>query len=197
MRSLLRILTISGLSIAQCSQETSHEQPAQTYAVAEAYQVYSAILPDEWTWRYTNSQMFVIRAETVSYEMCLVPTGQYRELLKPAIADFRIENRKTRKLDRLLAISKPYELVGSDALAAPFAVSGQDGWSRFSSEHPGSVGWIEFSAVGFNEAKAIAVVYVGHHCGNACGGGGFNVLRKVNGKWKALSWTGQICAWAS
>jgi len=88
-------------------------------------------------------------------------------------------------------------LVPGVALQAPFKTNGPAGWSDFEREHPDSVGWIELSAVGFNHDKTVAIVYIGHHCGRLCGGGGFRVLRKAEGKWKGLTWKGGSCAWAS
>jgi hypothetical protein len=56
---------------------------------------------------------------------------------------------------------------------------------------------MEFSAVGFNVDKPIAVVYMGHSCGPLCGGGTFHVLEKSEGKWKPFEWKGSSCAWIS
>jgi hypothetical protein len=77
---------------------------------------------------------------------------------------------------------KPYELVPGAALQAPFKTNGPAGWSDLKREHPDSVGWIELSAVGLNHDKTVAIVYVGHHCGGLCGGGGFRVLHKAEGR---------------
>lgn len=172
-------------------------KPARIYSVAQAYEVYSAVLPEEWTWRYAKSNTLLIKAETVSYQMCLAPDSKSKKLLEAAIADFRQVNQSPWRLDSRFDISKQYELVAPEILSAPFQLAGQDGWPQFHAEHPNSVGWIELSAVGFNEDKTIAVVYVGHHCGGLCGGGGFSVLHKVDGKWRPLSWSGGTCAWAS
>src|SRR5262249_227524 len=70
-------------------------------------------------------------------------------------------------------------------------------WKDFYRKYPESGGWIELSAVGFNPEKTVAVVYVGHHCGNLCAGGHFQVLLKKNGKWAPIEWKGIASAWAS
>jgi hypothetical protein len=108
-------------------------------------------------------------------------------------------NRKAWRLDSRFEISKPYELIAWNVLNVPFrrAAPAYDGWSQFDAEHPNSVGWIELSAVGFNEDETIAVVYAGHHCGGLCGGGMFRVLHKVEQKWEPFAWNGGSCAWAS
>ena len=197
MKTFLASAVLAGASVVIYSQETKSEKPTQTYSIAQAYEVYSTILPDEWAWRDAKSKTLLIRAETVSYQMCLAPDAQSRNVLDSAITDFSSVNRNTWRLDRLFDITKPYELVASDVLSAPFKLAGPAGWSNFNAEHPNSVGWIELSAVGFNDRKTIAVVYVGHHCGGLCGGGAFSVLHKVEGKWRPLPWSGGTCAWAS
>ena len=202
MKSFLATLFLETLLIAAVSmngpaQQAKPEEPLPTYSVPEAYEVYSTILPDEWTWRYANSKTLLIQTETVSQQMCLEPDAKWKKLLDPAIANYRIVNRKPLKLDRLFDISKSYTLSASDALQAAFKGAGPDGWDGFNAAHPDSVGWIELSAVGFNDSKTVAVVYVGHHCGRLCGGGGFSVLEKIQGKWKPVPWVGSSCAWAS
>ena len=73
----------------------------------------------------------------------------------------------------------------------------QGRWNEYYRQYPDSGGLLEFSAVGFNPDKTIAVVYMGHSCGDLCGGGTFHVLEKIDGKWKPLEWKGSSCAWAS
>jgi hypothetical protein len=190
-------LMMAGFALGAFHTEPNDTKPVQTYSIAEAYEVYSAILPNEWTWRYAKSKTLLVRAETVSYQMCLTPDTVSSNLLDAAIANYRLVNRTTWTLERKFEISKPYELIPSAALEAPFKTNGPAGWSEFKLEHPDSVGWIELSAVGFNDDKTVAVVYIGHHCGGLCGGGSFSVLRKAEGKWKPLPWSGGSCAWAS
>ena len=43
---------------------------------------------------------------------------------------------------------------------------------------------LEFSAVGFNEARDRAIVYAGGTCGGLCGSGAIIALQKINGKWQ-------------
>lgn len=88
-------------------------------------------------------------------------------------------------------------LASASDLTNFFRVQGKDGWKAFYESHPDSSGWIELSAVGFNADKTVAVIYHGHHCGNLCGGGGFTVLRKKEGKWQPWQFKGAGCAWAS
>jgi hypothetical protein len=45
------------------------------------------------------------------------------------------------------------------------------------------MGFITLSSIGFNPSRTQAVFYIGHFCG-LCGGGGYVLMEKVNGKWK-------------
>jgi hypothetical protein len=82
-------------------------------------------------------------------------------------------------------------------LTAFFKSTGVGGWTEFTKKYSESAGWIEFSAVGFNQDKTIAVLYVAHHCGSLCGGGVVRAFQKFNGKWLPRRWEGQWCDWQS
>lgn len=57
-------------------------------------------------------------------------------------------------------------------------------WDQFYSRYPDSGGYVVFSAVGFNETKTRALVYIAHYCGNLCGGGSHHFMEKVDGRWR-------------
>ena|SRR5579875_1102922 len=197
MKPVLALLVLLCASISLRPQDVKTETPPQLYTVPEAYEVYSTLLPAEWTWRDAHSKTLVIQAETKPYQMCLVPDAKSKPLLDTAITDYMIVNGKTWNLDRRFDIAKTYQLVPRQTLFAAFNAAGPTGWANFNAEHPDSVGWIELSAVGFNADKTVAVVYAGHHCGGLCGGGGFWVFQRIDAKWKPLKWSGSSCAWAS
>jgi hypothetical protein len=165
------------------------EAPLEPYDVKEAYEVYAAILPDDWTWRVAHSTTLAILSETVAYKMCLDPDKESQSLLRSAIDDYITLNKKKWALQRQFEIEKPYELIAPEETWTS--------WETFGKRHKGSNGWIELSAVGFNADKTIAIVYSGHHCGWLCGGGGFALLQKTDGKWQPLKWKGNACAWMS
>jgi hypothetical protein len=167
------------------------------YAVPEAYEVYSAILPDEWAVSIAGAKRLVIREETTTYKMCLEPEAGFARVVAPAIASYTEVNRKTWSLQRNFHIDLPYLLAAAAGLTNLFNIRGVDGWKEFYKNHPDSGGWIALSAVGFNDDKTVAVVYHAHHCGNLCGGGGFTVLQKKDGKWRPFEFKGAACAWAS
>src|SRR5215510_12986687 len=166
---------------------------ATAYEVPEAYEVYSAILTSEWPVRVQHAKSLIIQTETQNYQMCLRPEKEWQEKLGPAISDFVRLNAKPWLLQRRIDSETPYELVA----AADLRSTMQAGWEGFYQRYPNSGGWVEVSAVGFNNDRTVAVVYMGHHCGGLCGGGCFHVLEKKDGKWVPLEWRGSSSAWAS
>ena len=186
-------LLISPLLLFQ-NGAANKDAPPKSYGDAEAYEVYSAILPTEWPWRVANAKSLVIRSETIGFKMCLQPDAESEEIIGLAISEYVKLNEKTWLLQERLNIEKPYKFITSDGLKIVFE---QGDWENFGKQYPGSGGWIELSAVGFNADKTVAVVYMGHHCGTLCGGGGFHVLQKKDGKWEPLKWKGTSCVWMS
>ena len=190
------ILLLLSLLLPFQSASVNPSEPQSGYEIPEAYEVYSAILPSEWPWREANAKRLVIRSETRAYKMCLSPEKGSEEIIGPAISDYVRQNQKTWLLQKNIRIEKPYEMIRADQIKAIFE-QGIEGWNAFYEKHPDSGGWIELSAVGFNGDKTVAVVYMGHNCGGLCGGGGFHVLQKRDGKWVPLEWKGRSCAWAA
>ena len=167
---------------------------ATLYEDQEAYEIYSAILPSEWPLRVAHAKNLIIQTETKGYEMCLRPDENWEEKVGPAISDYVRLNAKPSLLQRKINIEVPYQLIAVDELSSAIQ---KVGWEGFHQQYKHSGGWVELSAVGFNKDKTVAVVYMGHHCGNLCGGGGFHVLEKKAGRWVPLDWKGSSCAWAS
>jgi hypothetical protein len=186
-------LLISSLLLFQ-DGATNKSAPPKSYEDAEAYEVYSAILPTEWLGQLARAKSLIIRSETENYKMCLRPEAESEKIIGPAISEYVKLNEKPWLLQRRFNIERPYELVSYDELRAALK---QGWWENFYKQYPNSGGWIELSAVGFNADKTVAVVYMGHICGGLCGGGRFHVLQKKDGKWAPLKWKGSSCAWAS
>jgi hypothetical protein len=192
---ILGVLLLSTLFAT--SQEIATLEPS-SYDETEAYKVYSALLPNEWTWNEANTKTLVIGIETEPYAMCIVPDKESEKVVGSAIADYKKKNGRKWLLQRQFEITKPYEMISSDEINTIFNTEGTEGWKTFYERHSDSGGLIEFSAVGFNASKTVAVVYAGHTCGSLCGGGTFHILQKVDGKWKPLRLKGGTsCAWAS
>jgi hypothetical protein len=158
----------------------------EPYDVAEAYEVYSAIIPiispnpETHTW--------LIRIDTLPMGQGSLPAADHEEgeqsrdqrLANAALGDYSKVNAKRWRLQRNFTLRNPYRLVTLDEIKTMFP--------------PNSIGhfeelWIELSAVGFNDDKTMAVVYMAHHCTTSCccGDGKSFLLKKRNGKWEVLS----------
>jgi hypothetical protein len=192
LKKALLLLVFSSLF-----SQSAPVRPAETpkpYDDGEAYEIYSAIIPSEWPSSVAKAKTLVIRRETRGYQMCLNPEGESQGRLAPAISDYVKRNEKPMLLQNSFSLDLPYHLLTADELKTIFDAGS---WKEFYKQYPDSGGVIELSAVGFNKDKTVAVVYMGHSCGGLCGGGGFHVLQKKDGKWVPLAWKGMSCGWES
>jgi len=179
------------------TQGAEKEDAPQPYTVPEAYQVYDALLPHDWTVTEAHAKLLVIKAETDShFQICLNPGKDSDPGVGPAVENWKITNTKEWLLQPQFEGARQYVLVPSKHINGFFEPDG-GGWKAFYGEYPDSGGFIELSAVGFNKDKTVAVVYMGHSCGGLCGGGTFYVLAKHDGKWGPARYGGGSCAWAS
>jgi len=176
----------------QAPIEKPAEQPSP-YQDPEAYQVYSAIIPLEWPSRVAKAKALVISAETSHFRMCLRPDEESRKIIGAAIEDYVRLSKQSWLLEPRFTLDTPYKLLTSSDFKSAF----KGGWENFYKVHPDSGGYIDLSPVGFDAAKTVAVVYMGHLCGGLCGGGKFHVLEKKDGVWKPLKWNGDSCVWYS
>lgn len=175
----------------------NREEQAKVYEAGEAYELYSAILP--------KTNHLLVRDETQTHDFCLSALDeQAAAALGVAIKNYHeLNDDNSWRLARKFNSAIGYELLPEAEVMSMFpnGVSGQEsraGWQTFSKKHPGTEGWIEFSAVGFNENRTLAVVYMGYHCGEACEGGEFRAMEKTDGKWQLMKGKGKWnhCIWA-
>ena len=156
---------------------------ARPYQDAEAYRVYSAILP-RFLSSFDEREMLFIRRGTVWYSSkCLTPGPSVKKVFQPAMVDYKRVNRSRWQLERRFELERPYELVWEE-----------DYENRSSkAEFPY---FIELSAVGFNPSKTIAVVYLTEYCrGSYCLSRNLIVLRKEGERWRDLHDGGLVCMW--
>jgi hypothetical protein len=187
-------LFMMSVLLPQSAAVTKDESTAP-YDDADAYEVYSAILPSEWRQRGAKPKTLVILNDTRNYKMCLVPEKESAELIGPAISDYVKQNEKPWLLQeqKFKLVTSP-KMISSGELKSLIERSK---WAGFYRQYEDSDGYVELSAVGFNADKTVAVVYMGHSCGQLCGGGAFHVLQKQDGKWTPLEWHGESCEWAA
>ena len=181
MPRIMLLFLIPCALLCQSESTTQKKKPA-LYDVAEAYEVYDAVLPSEWPWRYAHAKRLTIRSQTVPYTNCLRVEDNQDKDVRLAIANYLELNKEVWALERAFHIDLPYELTSKDDLATQ--------------QERNTGGLVEVSAVGFNADKTVAIVYVGHHCGLLCGGGAVHVLLKKQGRWQPLA-TIIACPWVS
>ena len=177
------LLAFALLSPRTVSTQTVQQGSLRTYENSDAYIVYNELLTTKFTSLLSDGKPLVISAETVPFGMCLKPDDDSKSLTA-AIADYRKQNQWQWLLQRKFNREKQYELLPPQEIRARF-------------QKPGDGVNIELSAVGFNPAKTVAVVYAGYRCPGLCGSGTFYVFQKKRGQWLPLDWKGQSCSLAS
>ena len=102
-------------------------------------------------------------------------------------SSFAEANRAPRALPRPLPATPPVRFARRGELPFFSGEANPDveaNWRRFHELFPGSGGFYEFSAIGFDAARSTAVVYVAHSCGSLCGTGSLVTLRRTAGRWQ-------------
>ncbi len=196
----LAVVVLALATLAQSSAQTNPRPKPAPYDVPEAYEVYAALLPMEWTSREAKAHYLVIQEETDAGPS-FGPLKPVRECYPPGFLktyggvmdEFERVNQQPKLLLRKLAIEKPYKLVPKSVING-FFERYVEGWQLFDSQLR-AAGYFDVSAVGFNADKTQAFVYIGHSCGNVCGGGTYHLLEKIAGKWEETFPSG--CRWAS
>jgi hypothetical protein len=97
------------------------------------------------------------------------------------LADYARKNNKQNELF-LQDLGITNELISREEVAQLFGKGG-GGWETFYKQHPGSLGLVSFSKVGFNSNHDQAFVYVVKMCHWLCGDGQYVLLNKENGQW--------------
>jgi hypothetical protein len=158
---------------AQSQRRDSTEPPA--YTVSEAYEVYSAILESV----FTEHEQLVILDETFPHRCGMTPNKGAKNVTGAA-ADYLAVNAQKFRLQTNFQVSKPYALISIDELKN---LTSGGPWGKFFAMYPKSGGYINLSAVGFNQSKTTAVVAYDLVRGLNSGNGEFRTLQKVDGKW--------------
>ena len=116
MRTLTLSLIVPVLSIVtSLAQQSSTAQP---YDNADAYQIYSLLLPHEESYGFAEDAL-MIQENTVAQdisEACLTPADANR--FKSAIAGYNRAYKRKWLLQRQFQIAKPYRIVGAKVISA-------------------------------------------------------------------------------
>jgi hypothetical protein len=185
MRMLVAPLVIVALPLAVAHFPMATPPQLERITDPEAYAVYAAILPREWT--HVSKDPLLLQQETDTVIACHSgsPPG---EIGWAAVENsFNAENARVRVLRRLLPIDLPYRLIPRVEIAADdarLAVKYPGTWQR----RPESIEYVAVSAVGFNATQTKAIVYM--HLRDR---GGVYWIEKRQGKWDPTPRGG--CRW--
>lgn len=174
----LIVLLLSAGSLA--AQESAAAKP---YDDAEAYRIYSLLLPHGEAYRFAKDTL-MIQEDAVPENIsgaCLRPEDASR--FKGAIAGYNRSSKGKWFFEPQFQIAKPYRIVTANFISTL-------------PDHPQSaVPFVRMSPVGFNRQKTQAVVFVQSSCGGLCGSWRFHFLEKAHGKWTGIPVV--ICVGAS
>jgi hypothetical protein len=172
----------------------------------EAYAVYNAVIAKQWPVNADEARKLVIAVETEDYprfgrkgvSVCNRPAPDQEATLRPLINAYVDANKNKLSFQRKFELPYEYQLVPRGSITAMFKADDlEKAWKNFYVTYPGSGGFIQLSAVGFNADKTLALVYTAHSCGSLCGSGGYHLMKKTDGKWSEIAWPGDTCTWVS
>jgi hypothetical protein len=161
------------IAIAQEKQEVT----------AESYQVYSAVLTQQFGSWFKGEEPVVIMPHTV-----LEPQGH--EGYQSCHAEVAKDAALVKLLDKLVAKTQEFRIAPKLQLPGPYKMLKGNANIRANKE-PGIV---FLSAVEFSKDHSKALVLVGHSCGGLCGGGSVRSLEKRCEGWY-LSKKQPNCGW--
>ena len=177
------LLPLLSLLIASCA-DTS--RPVSPPVVDEdAYAVYSAVIDSLFvSGQITN---IVICELTDPYTMS--PEFLRDQLGVPqSLSDrYHDANAVSLRLQRRLTIRAGYGYLPAATVAAIISTGG---WEEFYRRYPNSQGFMSLSGVGFSPDGAEALVHVSNTVGFLAGAGQAVYLRRVQGRWILIRWTG-------
>lgn len=185
---MFRVVSAITLATVVLGVASSGGQAPESRAIEDpdVYAIYASLLPKEWPIEVARATRLVIQRETATYDECLPSGPPMKAEWASVLADYKARNARTKHILPDRALGYPYIVVPRAEIEAVFdrRSPGRDPWRAFYERYPDSGGYMQFSAVGFNEAKTRALVYIAHHCGSLCGGGSHHFIEKVNGEWR-------------
>lgn len=176
--------------------EVDGNQEIRPYLTPEAYEIYAILFPKDSSSK--GHRRLVILQETQAAPFpaplrdCLLGLDVRQErgdqtLSRSVIEDFHRVNQVPKLLvEGQLQSVASHTLADRSAIEQSFNGGIEQGWREFYRRFPMSSGYSVVSAVGFNEAKTQALVYLEHHCGGLCGFAEVLLLEKMDGKWQEV-----------
>jgi hypothetical protein len=167
------------LALAGCASAPRSAAPA---ALADEAAVYASVVD-----HFVPSGKIALVLDSTAVLRGPV-AGDVAQRVSAELASSFVEaNRAPRALPQPLPSTRAIRLArrGSLPIFAP-PTAGQDleaRWRRFNEQFPGAEGFYEFSGIGFDAARSVAVLYTSHTCGTLCGSGNLVTLRRAGGRW--------------
>jgi hypothetical protein len=170
----------------------SSQERGSIYDDPEAYEVYSAALPLDSSYRDSKTVLILRSIPPKEWPIgqprgAILGDSEFNRTFSPVFDSFEKANQESRSLEHHFSIPKPYSLVSQDEIDAAFQRrlpnTVDDGWSGFRGAFPESRGYLILSGVGFNSDRTLALVYVEHMCGGLCGAARYYILQKRKGHW--------------
>jgi hypothetical protein len=185
--------------VQQSEQGSANDLKLTAAEEKDSYEIYSILLrtelPSQWNitgWAIKQETQTFPHDGTITFSGCVKPPKDQESIYRPLIDDYVAKNRRLSVLERKFDLPQ-YSLIG------PADLKAIEQRSRVADGFPFNSSVIfHVSAVGFNRDGTRGLVYVGHHCGSLCGGGGYHFLVKKDGRWQVdREYGGMSCFWAS
>jgi len=177
--------------IAHAQEATPAQTKNPCEISAQDYAVYSAILSNNGMSENTEKErhnkpgLIVLdttanRKDNAFVEWRFRPNSGQTPLTETA-KNFEVRVSNTCHLQPLFAADIAPRLVPEKVIRDLFKQG--DGWKKFYELYPKSLGYTDFSTVGYSDNGLEALVYVSHHCGSLCGAGHLFPLASEGGIW--------------
>jgi hypothetical protein len=184
---LFTMIAAFSLGVIAHAIKTKQPQFSAEMREAEEYAVYSALINSFHP--KNDGKLLLIQNRTESFyphDGTGDETKYIKDHLPPdtseeTLNDYKSVDRQTKALDRRFVVNDTYLLVTEDRRHQWF--TSLKSIQEFHQRYPNSTGIRLLSRVGFNKTLDEALVYSWGYCGGDCGGGGYYLLRKENGRW--------------
>jgi hypothetical protein len=160
-------------------------------AATDSNEIYRLLIQDQLKSR-EELKFIVLWAETTTYNMLVddsQPEWKHPEAFHNMVKEGMPEADAQTLDNYLLRNTSPEQLKiwnpgVNYALVTESDLPDDHFWASCYEKFPTPSILITFSNVGFNNQHDQAFVYMTQACGGLCGGGGYVLLKKVNGKWE-------------
>jgi hypothetical protein len=160
----------------------------KAYSEPDAQEIYRALMAP-------YKRPILVLSTTIDEKTCSVSEKEIKDPeFRKAMATFHEVNEQVWDLSKVLGNRRTINNVELDEIFKPGLV---EGWKQFRQKYPDSSGYVSLSAVGFNDAHTVAVVYSAGHCAVNCAAGGLQYFRRTPKGWQRVETGFPNCHWFS